>query len=196
MQCAEPETAGDPPTMPSKELPSSSRSLSRSSRKQQAVIDQINALGFLDLSALREQWADLYSIHPPQRLSRCLLELGIAYKLQETVFDGGLGAIHQRQLREYARDLQDNSGTLPVERIQTLSPGTKLVREWGGMIHEVLVCEDGFEWNGQQWRSLSVIARTITGAAWSGPRFFGLKQGQKVHQKPALEKSASTGTSV
>ena len=56
-----------------------------------------------------------------------------------------------------------------------MKPGLRLVREWRGETHTVLVLEDGFEWNGERRRSLSVIAREITGTRWSGPRFFGLK---------------------
>lgn len=59
-------------------------------------------------------------------------------------------------------------------RIERLKPGAKLVREWQGESHRITVLEEGFEWRGERWRSLSVIAREITGAHWSGPRFFGL----------------------
>ena len=58
----------------------------------------------------------------------------------------------------------------------SLKPGTRLVREWRGVTHTVLVHADGFEWNGKRYRSLTVIAREITGAHWSGPRFFGLRR--------------------
>lgn len=59
-----------------------------------------------------------------------------------------------------------------------MKPGARLVRDWNGETHEVLVTEDGFQWNGKTWASLSVIAREMTGTRWSGPRFFGLKTGQ------------------
>jgi hypothetical protein len=57
-----------------------------------------------------------------------------------------------------------------------LKAGTRLVREWRGVTHTVLVHADGFEWNGRRYRSLTIVAREITGAHWSGPRFFGLRK--------------------
>ena len=67
------------------------------------------------------------------------------------------------------------SATPPI----SLKPGTRLVREWRGVTHTVLVHADGVEWNGRRYRSLTVIAREITGAHWSGPRFFGLKKARR-----------------
>jgi hypothetical protein len=63
----------------------------------------------------------------------------------------------------------------PVQPI-SLRPGTRLVREWRGVTHMVLIHADGIEWRGQRYRSLTIVARKITGARWSGPRFFGLRQ--------------------
>ncbi len=68
----------------------------------------------------------------------------------------------------------ERDGDLARRRIARLKPGAKLTREWRGETHTVIVLEDGFEWRGRKWRSLSSIAREITGAHWSGPRFFGL----------------------
>jgi hypothetical protein len=69
---------------------------------------------------------------------------------------------------------QPPSGGSPICRVARLKPGAKLIREWRGETHTVIVLEDGFEWRGKRRRSLSVIAQLITGAHWSGPRFFGL----------------------
>ena len=63
-----------------------------------------------------------------------------------------------------------------IKPAPALSPGNQLVREWNGRIYRVLVLDDGFELDGRRYRSLSAVARHITGAAWSGPRFFGLKK--------------------
>ena len=75
----------------------------------------------------------------------------------------------------------ERDGDVTRNRVARLKPGAKLVREWRGEAHTVIVIEDGFEWKGRHWRSLSVIAREITGVRWSGPRFFGLngKAGQQ-----------------
>ena len=81
----------------------------------------------------------------------------------------------QRQLRQIAQELK--SGGQATRRLRPqLKPGTRLLREWQGRTYEVVVLDDGFCWQGTQYRSLSAIARKITGTAWSGPLFFGLKQ--------------------
>ncbi len=70
----------------------------------------------------------------------------------------------------------ERDGDVTRNRVARLKPGAKLVREWRGATHTVIVIEDGFEWNGRHGRSLSAIAREITGVHWSGPRFFGLNR--------------------
>ncbi len=100
--------------------------------------------------------------------------MAIAWKLQEKVH-GGLTAAQKRKLAGIAQELRKN-GDLSASPAIRLKPGLKLVREWRGETHDVLVLEDGFEWNGEHRRSLSAIAREITGTHWSGPRFFGLKR--------------------
>jgi hypothetical protein len=87
---------------------------------------------------------------------------------------GGLRPGQQRQLRQFARQLKENR----EERIRArpeLKPGTRLVREWQGRTYEVLVLDGAFSWQGTSYRSLSAVARKITGTPWSGPLFFGLK---------------------
>jgi len=81
-------------------------------------------------------------------------------------------------LAELSKTLERN-GDVTRSRVTRLKPGAKLIREWHGKTHTVIVCEEGFEWRGKPWRSLSVIARTITGMHWSGPRFFGLNAGTR-----------------
>jgi hypothetical protein len=87
---------------------------------------------------------------------------------------GGLRPEPQRQLRQIAQDLK-HAGAATTRRPQ-LKPGTRLMREWQNRTYEVVVLDDGFSWQGMHYRSLSAIARKITGTAWSGPLFFGLKQ--------------------
>ncbi len=92
---------------------------------------------------------------------------------QEKVY-GGLTAAQKRKLAGIAAELK-KGGDLSAGPAIRLKPGSRLAREWRGETHDVLVLEDGFEWNGERRHSLSAIAREITGTHWSGPRFFGLK---------------------
>jgi hypothetical protein len=138
--------------------------------------DQLDALTELPINPLRQHWSRLYKTQPPLRMSRDLLLLAISWKLQARSL-GGLGASDKRKLAEIARKLDSEDNVAALNAIR-LKPGTKLIREWHGDIHEILVLETGFEWNGDHHRSLTQIAFQITGAHWSGPRFFGLKAKQ------------------
>jgi len=142
--------------------------------KAQALAEDIAALKCRSYGDLRFAWRRAYRRDPPKFLSRDLLELGIAWKLQERAF-GGLSVTAKRQLDEVAGAIDAKSDIAKIRRV-SLRPGARLIREWAGEVHEVLVTEDGFEWRGKTWRSLSVIAREMTGTRWSGPRFFGLDQ--------------------
>jgi DUF2924 family protein len=143
----------------------------------EAVAARLQALEQLDYAALRREWRRLYRAHPPKRVARDLLMLGVAWKIQEQAY-GGLGAATKRRLADLAKSME-RDGDVTRNRVARLKPGAKLVREWRGETHTVVVLEDGFQWRGSQWRSLSVIAREISGVHWSGPRFFGLN-GQTV----------------
>ena len=120
---------------------------------------------------LRGEWRRLHRAPPPMRLSRDLLTRAIAYRLQEQAY-GGLSKSILRKLehRNFASGAQKRAAPI------SLKPGARLVREWRGVTHTVLVQTDGFEWNGRRYRSLTLVARKITGAHWSGPRFFGLRK--------------------
>jgi len=119
---------------------------------------------------LRGEWRRLHGMQPPKSLSRDLLLRGITYKIQERAF-GGLSKSLLRKLTD--ADISSAQYHSPAPRA-AVKAGTRLVREWNGETHTVLVHADGVEWRGQRYRSLSVVAREITGAHWSGPRFFGL----------------------
>lgn len=134
---------------------------------------KLMAIETLDLPELRAEWRRLYRKPPPHRLSRDLLTRGIAYKIQEAVH-GGLSKPTLRRLRILS-DQSASGAKGKLERQATFKTGTKLLREWNGTTHEVEVLSDGFEWRGQTYASLSKIAEAITGAHWSGPRFFGLR---------------------
>lgn len=136
------------------------------------VAAELARLTDLTIFEIRSEWRHLHRMYPPMRLSRDLLIRGITYKLQERVL-GGLSKSMQRKLDADVRNgVQGQQSAPPL----AFKSGTRLVREWHGVTHIVLVHADGFEWCGQRYRSLSLIARKITGAHWSGPRFFGLKR--------------------
>lgn len=138
-----------------------------------SVASQLQALQNMSRSALAEEWRRHYRSQPPKRVSRQLLMLAIAWKLQERS-QGGLRPASRRRLAELASGMAER-GDIGQGRIERLKPGAKLIREWRGEVHQVVVLDDGFEWRGRKWRSLSIIAREITQTHWSGPRFFGLK---------------------
>ena len=96
-----------------------------------------------------------------------------AWHLQAAKF-GGLDAQSQRQLRQIAGALE-RDGTYEPQIRRNVSPGVELIREWKGTAHKVTATLEGFRYDGRHFRSLSDIARTITGTRWSGPRFFGLE---------------------
>ena len=128
---------------------------------------ELAALAELDRTALLERWRMAFGRDAPPRLSRTLMEKAIAYDLQVKAF-GGLSARIRRTLRAVAKaDGRSSLSKLP-------SRGTRLIRAWHGTVHEIEVLEDGYLWRGERHRSLSAIARAITGTRWSGPRFFGL----------------------
>ena len=127
----------------------------------------------------REQLADAWQQHfgkpPPKGLSRRLMHLACEYQRQVQA-DGGLSKAKLRELKSYAEVSASANSRSPV----TPSPppikaGTRLVREWRGRTHIVDVNDEGFIYEGKSYRSLSEIARLITGARWSGPRFFGVR---------------------
>jgi hypothetical protein len=126
---------------------------------------------------LLENWQKLLGAEPPAHISRDLLARAIAHKIQEKEY-GGLDKSTRRRLRALARTLE-TEGSLPTTSGPILKPGAKLVREWHGRTYRVVVLEEGFEFEGRRYRSLSKIAREITGAHWSGQRFFGLLQNER-----------------
>ena len=119
---------------------------------------------------LKQEWARRFGA-PAPKLSPELLRLGIAYKLQEQRL-GGLSRGTRLLLRQVAARAGEGGGPNPLPR--KLTPGTLLVRDWHGVGHTVIVLEHGFEYDGKHWKSLTAIAKAITGAHWNGPLFFGL----------------------
>ena len=139
----------------------------------QSLAAELDALPELPRKALQVRWRELYGIPCPPRMSQKLLRYAIAYRLQEQAL-GGLDASTRRRLDRAAEALAQGRPLTPPG--PAVKPGTRLLREWQGVVHEVIVLERGVEYRGKRWPSLSAVAREITGARWSGPRFFGLKE--------------------
>ena len=132
---------------------------------------QIGELLGRSISELRLVWRQLHRTGPPQGLSRDLLIRALAHQLQDRAA-GGAGRALRRRLQTLAGEFEKKSRSFdPAIAPRT---GTTLVREWRGHAYTVLVREDGFEYEGQHYCSLTMIAERITGTHWSGPRFFGL----------------------
>lgn len=130
----------------------------------------LDRLGELGPTELKEEWARCHGAPAPS-VTPDLLRLGIAYKLQEKK-QGGLCREIKRLLRQAITIAQQDNAMAPPPR--RLSPGTRLVRDWHGTGHTVTVLNEGFEYDGRAWRSLTAIAKAITGTHRNGPRFFGL----------------------
>lgn len=133
----------------------------------------IAGLSELDLAELRRLWTELLGTEPLARISRELMTRAVAHRLQEQK-EGGLSAKEHRLLDRLAGELETKGTITSVARSVSAKTGTRLVREWQGTLHEVVILDGGYLWKGRTYRSLSEIARSITGARWSGPRFFGL----------------------
>ncbi len=131
--------------------------------------------GLVDQSTqeLRYAWQTSHHAGPPLGLSRDLIIRGVADKLQQRA-NGGPSRALQRRLRMLAGEF--GKGARSFDPGGALNTGATLVRQWRGRTHTVLVREDGFEYEGRRYRSLTVIAERITGAHWSGPRFFGVSK--------------------
>jgi hypothetical protein len=132
---------------------------------------QIAGLANRSTPDLRVAWRQLHHTGPPLGLSRDLLIRALAHQLQEQSY-GGVSRALRRRLQSLAG--ASAKATMAVAPGLALKTGTTLVRQWRGHMHTVLVHKDGFEHEGQRYRSLTAIAERITGAHWSGPRFFGL----------------------
>ena len=131
-----------------------------------SVEQQLEALATMSSALLREEWRRLVG-GPLPRISPSLLRLALAYEIQAKAH-GGLPRAAQQRLGQIGA---------AKTRTQTVVSGMRLVREWNGVAHIVMVGEDQvIRWNDKEWRSLSEVARAITGTRWSGPAFFGLKQ--------------------
>ena len=137
------------------------------------VDPQIAELVERSTDELRLAWRGVHGAEPPRGLSRDLLIRSLANQLQERTH-GAMSRTQRRRMEALVSDL--DKGAAPCNPAPTLKTGATLVRHWRGRAHTVVVRDDGFEYDGERYRSLSMIAKRITGAHWSGPRFFGLNK--------------------
>ena len=128
----------------------------------------VTELEAMDRAALIDAWSEIFGTPVPKRLSSPFLRRFLAFEIQARQF-GGLPKGFAGKLAKATNEKADTKSP-------ALKPGGRLIREWNGVTHAVDVVEGGFLWGGQRHSSLSAIARAITGARWSGPRFFGLKK--------------------
>lgn len=138
------------------------------------------ALANLPRSDLVGLWKAHYGTAPPKGISRRLMVLAVIYG-QQVAEQGALRPALVQRLAKLSAVRPNSPPSIPSpgkpnhpgKPTRALSPGARLVREWNGVTHVVDVVEDGYVWKGDRYRSLSAVARAITGARWSGPRFFG-----------------------
>ena len=143
------------------------------------VLKQIAGLPKLSHAELKALWREYFGAEPPA-YRRGFLVRGLAHRLQELTY-GGLNPAYQARLDAMieGREKPNRAGRFgrrPRHDVHLLE-GTRLLREWRGMTHEVRVIEGDYEHQGKRYRSLSAVARAITGTQWSGPLFFGLSKG-------------------
>jgi hypothetical protein len=139
------------------------------------ILTRLAALKAMSVNELKTEWQAMFDAPAPNN-SRTFLESRLAYRIQELTYGGP-----DKQTRRLLDLLADEvEGTLK-RKAQIADPrnpvvGTKLIREWDGIAHTVTVLKDGFDWGGQRYKSLSAVARAITGTRWNGYRFFGLRE--------------------
>jgi len=138
---------------------------------------EVGSLSTLGSKALKDKWLALFSAEPPRQISRALMLRALAYRIQEKSL-GGIKPATRRLLMQFAHD-GAAARTSVAAPSRTVKDGAVLVREWRGISHQVSVLEKGFCFRGKRYRSLSEVAREITGTRWSGPLFFGLKRSQE-----------------
>jgi hypothetical protein len=137
------------------------------------VSSQIAQLPSFSRQQLLDLWLKLHGRAAPPGIRRELMVPFLAYRIQEKAY-GGLKTATRSKLLRIARALEKAPSATEWLTKPKIKPGTRVVREWRGETHEVVVTESGYEYRGTSYRSLSELARKITGARWSGPAFFGL----------------------
>ncbi len=142
-------------------------------KKQGTLAAKIAGLPKLNNRELHKLWRDLYDKEPP-KLSRLLIIQKLAWRIQEVT----LGGLEEAAKERLKKDIQalSRKGVVPQQKIEQTKAGVLFERVWNGKVYRVKSLEKGFEYEGTYYRSLTAIARLITGSHTSGPRFFGLKE--------------------
>jgi hypothetical protein len=144
--------------------------------KQQEIDNQVAILKEASRAELLARWTELYGKPPPPRCSIIVLRGNLIYDTQAKIH-GGLSSATKQKLERYYKKFKQNPNYCPKNyNAPDIRPGTKLLREWHGEIYEVLVSDQGYVYGGKLYKSLSAIARYITGSSWSGKKFFGIKR--------------------
>ena len=141
----------------------------------QTVLARLATLKAMSVRDLKAEWEKLFGSAAPNN-SRTFLEMRIAYRIQELTYGGP-----DRETRRMLDLLADEVEVVARRKNQIADPrnpvvGTRLIREWDGVEQTVIVLKDGFNWQGRKFKSLSAVARAITGTRWNGYRFFGLRE--------------------
>jgi DUF2924 family protein len=148
-----------------------------SDAKSQKLAEELKDLETQGDDELKDRWGSLYGTKPPQKIHRSLLIAAVAHRTQENA----LGALKSSVRRHLMQAANNPATSRPSPDHLSLRPraGTVLVRDWGVVTHQVKVLEDGVLFRSKPYKSLSEVARVITGTRWSGPLFFGLKSAAK-----------------
>jgi hypothetical protein len=140
-----------------------------------SVVAQLTALRKMSVVELKQRWETLFGTPAPNN-SRSYLEVRLGNRIQELML-GGLSRDTRRVLDLLVKELEGkNTRKAIMTDPRKPIPGTRLLREWDGAEHSVTVLRDGFDWQGRKFKSLSAVARAITGTQWNGYRFFGLRE--------------------
>lgn len=143
--------------------------------EESSLVAKVAAIQKMSTQALMALWPKLYGTEAP-KLNKRLLQQRLTFRVQELEL-GSLSAKHKERLQRLQKTTGEDK-PIPKARINKPPAGTRIIKEYDGETHEVVVTKDGFEYRGQVYRSLSGIARLMTGSHWSGPVFFGLKGGK------------------
>jgi hypothetical protein len=137
------------------------------------LCNQLALLPRMGKAQLLALWKQLLRIPPPRQVRRDLIVRLLAYQMQEQAY-GGLSPAPRKRLSDLARKFEANPNA-ELSGAPRIKPGTRLIRDWRGQSHRVTVLDNGYEYAGKRYSSLSKVARLITGTRWSGPLFFGLR---------------------
>jgi hypothetical protein len=147
----------------------------------ESVLAQLAGLEKTPTADLKKMWQELMGTEPPP-YNRVFLVKRLSYRVQELAF-GGLSKEAERRLDDLVDELEGKKKPKPKDMSAPIV-GTRLIREWQGVLQEVTALADGYEWQGRAYKSLSAVARAITGTRWNGPLFFGLRKHGKLEARP------------